>query len=291
MLEKKKNQAEEFYKSDSDGEDHDDYDWTPETKDEEVVAEETLNSSAATENKDGKIGTESHQILYTASEERNDSVGTEEVKSLCAATDLVGDDALPDLNEPLIDSTTQKMESQEDRCESSVPTIDVASLEDEGLCTSKENTQNELSTSLNTKPSGFSLNKQHSENSSLVIECVDHKIEDLKNESVRESTEGSDGGEEITIEWEKCDTRKSIGKDEFKTPKLNLLASKLPEDAIKKIMAVTPRLSIGKEGDFIDLEESSTPRQNPGVEELMERFVRHSSVKRRPAEKKQFNLK
>lgn len=302
MLEEKKKQAEEFYKSDSDGEDPDDRDWTPEKNNEGTVAVEEVDSSTTTGDKEEKTVTENHLSLCTSTEEKAEPTGTEKEQSLCAVTHVAEDDTLPDVSEPLVDSSALNTELQESCSESPpIKNTDVHVSEDEGLGTFEKNTQNDLSTSLNTAPSGIIVNKEQTKDSSPVIECVNDKTETLKGDCVKKdsNTEGSSDEEETTTgnqtnvsnEWEVCGARNDIHKDELQTPKLNLLASKLPEEAIKKIMAVTPRLSMGKEGDFIDLEESSTPSQNPGIEELMERFVRHSSIKRRPAEKKQVKLK
>lgn len=300
-MEEKKKQAEEFYKSDSDGEDPDDLDWAPEKKNEASVTVEELSPSTATEKEEQQTRTEKQLSLCTVTKERDEPVGTEEEEGSNAATQLFSDDALPDIIAPVTESSTQNMESQESCTEPLLSTKHaIISSEDEGIGTSQQSTQNDLSTSLNTVQTGDIADKQHREDSLPMIKCVEDKTETV-NEDVKkdDNTKGSDNGEEtvtseqvnINREWNENDAVQNAEKDELKTPKLNLLTSKLPEEMVKKIMAVTPRLSLGKEGDFIDLEESSTPSRDPGMVELINRFVRHSSIKRKPTEKQQVNLK
>lgn len=301
LLEEKKKQAEEFYKSDSDGEDTDDQEWTPDRDDEAAETEKEVNSSATTGKMDEQIET-GELSLSTATEGKDESLGTKDELSSCLATQPLRDDILPDLAFP--SESTQSMELQEGHSESLLLTDHaIISSEDEGIGTFEEMVQNDLSTSLNAAPSGDITDKQHSEGSSLMMECVIDRTEAFKNEGVekdadaksschKEDAATSDQMNTDSLELDECDTGMSTTNcNELQTPKLSLLASKLPEEEVKKIMSVTPRLSLGKEGDVIDLEETSTPGQKPGMDELINRFVRHSSLKRKPAKKHQVNLK
>lgn len=289
-MEEKKKQAEEFYKSDSDEEDHGDLDWTPEKKDDVPATEDDMILSTTTEKNDEQIGLEKQLSLCTGAEEREQPIGTEE-ESSCTITNLISNDTLPDLH-VLTESCTQNMESQDSCLESLLATnLAVISSEDKGVCPSQNNML-----------SGDTANKQYCEDTSPLIECVIDKTDSLQSEGVKEaaSTKGS-GDEEETVsseemnkvnkELHKDSTTNSTDNDDIQTPKVTLLRSKLPEEEIKKIMAVTPRLSLGKEGDYIDLEETSTPSQDPGMVELINRFMRHSNIKRKPAEKREVNLK
>lgn len=301
LLEEKKKQAEKFYKSDSDGEDLVDLDWTPE-KEDDIATEDKLISTTATENNDEQIGSEKQLSLCTGTEEKDKPIETEE-ESSCTTTHLISNDTLPDLHALPTESSTQNMESQDSCSESLLVTNHaVVSSEDKAICTSENNMQNDVSISLHTALSGDTANKQYFEDTSPLMECMRDKIEALQSEVVKEvaSTKGTGDEEEavsseemnkISKELYEDNTTNNTDKDELKTPKVKLLRSKLPEEEIKKIMAVTPRLSLGKEGDFIDLEETSTPSQDPGMVELINRFMRHSNIKRKPAEKREVNLK
>ncbi|XP_050731399.1 claspin-like isoform X2 [Eriocheir sinensis] len=301
LLEEKKKQAEEFYKSDSDGEDLGDLDWTPAKEDDIVATEDNLISSTTTEKNDKQIGSEKQLSLCTGTEEKDKPIETEE-ESSCTTTHLISNDTLPDLHALPTESSTQNMESQDSCSESLLITNHaVVSSEDKGMGTSENNTQINVSISLHTAPSGDTANKQYCEDTSPLIECVNDKTEALQSEGVKEvaNTKGTDDEDEtvssevmnkVSKELHEDNKTNNTDKDELQTPKVNLLRSKLPEEEIKKIMAVTPRLSLGKEGDFIDLEETSTPSQDPGMVELINRFMRHSNIKRKPAEKREVNL-
>lgn len=295
LLEEKKKQAEEFYKSDSGGEESDDdHEWTPDKMDEASKTEEDLNSSVATEKTDEYRRTEKH--INSCTEEKGEPLDTEEKQNLCIATHLINDDTLPDLATPLSELSTQITELQ-DNCSESLPVTNQSPIlsEDEGIGISEKNTLNDLSLSLNSAiPENISSN-QNNEDSFPAIACLNDKTEALQNEGVKEDVIaiGSGDGEEAINSAEVNDVSKeeNSDKDQLKTPKLNLLVNKLPEEEFQKIMAVTPRLSLGKEGDVIDLEETSTPSQDPGMDEFIKRFVRHSSIKQKPAEKQHVNLK
>lgn len=301
-MEEKKKQAEEFYKSDSDGEDtDDDLDWTPEQKDKAAVTEGKPVLTVTSEKNDEQIRTEKQLSFCTDTEEKDKSVETEEEESLCAATDLISNDILPDLNAVPTESSTQNMDPQ-DSCSGSllVTSQAVISLEDEGIGTFEKNTENDPSTSLHMIPPGDIADKQRCEDTSSMIDSVNGKTETLQNEAIKKDINTkslSDEEETFTSEHsinkddQESNEVDNADKDELKTPKVNLLKSKLPEEELKKIMSVTPRLSFGKEGDFIDLEETSTPSQDPGMAELINRFLRHSNIKRKPAEKREVNLK
>lgn len=299
LLEEKKKQVDEFYKSDSDSEDPDDLDWTPENPEKKNVLPEAERKPATEKS--------------------------------------VTDDTLPDLNAPSNESSTQETESQESGFEPLLVKNDtVVSSEDEGLGASEKNTSREHSSSSDISQSGDNEGLHDTENCSPLMEHMNCEDKDLKNVGIETNanTEGSDNREErllkeplsvmkedmsssshkaqfatpssdktrlttpasdkaqfITPTDDKTQlTTPNSNTAQFVTPKLRLLASKLPEEELKKIMSVTPKLSSGKKNDVIDLDERSTPSQNSGMNDFINRFLRHADATPKPTEKQHVNL-
>ena len=265
-MEEKKQQVAEFYKSDSDSEDPDDRDWTP---DETETPTETPTE-------------------------------TEKEMNPCSATEhLVSDFTFPDLNTSLseCESSAREVESLEG-CPQSHPLKNhtaAVSSEDEGLGCSEKSILNELSNPLDT-PQLVDL-----EGSLPAIKpSEDEEMENIHTE-ILVNTEGLCDREEASSEKPLTDVREeelhnfdtisNTGIAKVSTPKLNLLASKLPKEEMERIMLLTPKLNSGKKDNFIDLDECSTPSQNPGMIAFMKRFMKHTDAKQKPIEKQQVNLK
>lgn len=75
----------------------------------------------------------------------------------------------------------------------------------------------------------------------------------------------------------------------LKSQKLCLLTSKFPHLKLNKLTEVKPRLSF-EEGEYVDLDAHKTPDRHQGVEDLLQRFVKHSNTKRKLADAQQVTL-
>ncbi|XP_069171556.1 claspin isoform X2 [Procambarus clarkii] len=290
LLEEKKKEVEEFYKSDSDQEDPDDQDWKPgsETKDE----------------KESPI------------EEMGLEVNLEEEKTADKLTVFTGGDELPDITQVIdsLSSTVKDDKSSVEEKQNLEGKVPLAASE----CESRKEDQCVEFTDKNNESgihSGVSSPSDHSQSGDAAVACINtasevnacllndinHSDEDIsicekeKNDVVSEGLDKYSEGKALPLVTEHLlpVSAASVTKDIKKTntPKLSLLASKLRDVDLSNIIKSTPKISFGGEDDFIDLEEeASTPKMMAGVNELMDRFVKHSSTKRKVAQKQQVNL-
>ncbi|XP_071549080.1 claspin-like isoform X2 [Panulirus ornatus] len=286
LLEEKKKEVEEFYKSDSDQEDPYDMDWTPDNK---AQSQETSSSEVLDVGGDTQADmTDNKSILYPGDELPDLSQVTDstpdmemsEVSTLGAQETHKESELLPtQVSEELtISGEGPLVESCDNNDESGI-LGDVPSLY-ENLARESENDTSAPAESNANLVDGGTLNKKSpsEEDETCVV-----------NAEVKEFG----GGEFLPLSAEdSAQISTDVMTDEntkTDTPKLNLLASRLPDLDLSKIIKETPKLSLGGDDDFIDLEET-TPKNTSGVNELMDRFVKHSNTKRKPSEKKQVNL-
>lgn len=323
LLEEKKKQVDEFYKSDSDSEDPDDLDWTPENAESKNVPQEAERKS------------DSEDVPPEAEKKLGSEDVPPEAERTSGSEQSVTDDTLPDLNVPSKESSTRDTESQES-CPELLPLKNdtVVSSEDEGLGASEKNTSEEHSSSSDdTSQSGGNEGLRDTDNHSTLMEqmnCEDKNLKNVSNETnadakslgdreetvlkevmkadmsikghdaqfatpntekIQHSTPASDKVQFITPTSAKVQLTTNSNTAQFATPKLRLLASKLPEEELKKIMSLTPKLGSGKKNDVIDLDERSMPSQNSGMNEFINRFLRHADATPKPTEKQHVNLK
>ncbi|KAG0722619.1 Claspin [Chionoecetes opilio] len=261
LLEEKKKRVDELYNenSDSDSEDADDRDWHSGQKDDPSGKDETLDSPTVTE-------------------------------------ESVGEVILPDLTAPFNESSVQEENSQESCSESHTFTSEDEGL---GLGASEENTVREHSSPADISQFGGIASTNNIENGMPVTEQINSEDKLSENVSIKTgiNTEFSDNEEEgmseelqtpLAEERRHFSTSNSTDTSKL-TPKLKFLSSILPEERLKKIMSITPKLNSGKKADFIDLEERS-PLQDTGICEFKDRFMRQTSMKEKPEDKQQLSL-
>lgn len=359
MLEEKKKQVEEFYKSDSDSDDPDDVEWTPEQKDMPSEADKELNSDKATgESVDDEclpdLTTSATELQESCSESlpaTNHTVISSEDEGLGASekntpkehsspsnTSQSGDFADAHHNENNL-SLIEHLNSEDKPLENIGMNTDDnteglsrdKNLENIGM-NADDNTEG-MSEDKNLKNIGMNTDDDTEDLSGDVnFENIDMNAddnseslsEDKNLENIGMNTDGNtedlsgtkdletigmnadDNAEDMDNREEPVskeplrimreesflsDISNSTSMSRLTTPKLRFLASKLSEDELTQIMSVTPKLNSGKKDDIIDLDERSTPSQDSGMSEFVNRFLRHADIKRKPAEKQEVNLK
>ncbi|KAK8738737.1 hypothetical protein OTU49_003648 [Cherax quadricarinatus] len=289
LLEEKKKEVEEFYKSDSDQEDPDDIDWTP--------------SNEA----NGQKELPSQRIALEMELDKT----VDKLTGCC-------DDELPDITQVIDSSSSVKvlngdsLVAEQQTFENQSPsTIDQSgnSREDPATKSMDNNNESGIHSGVSSPDSSHHGDSAATENDNAASELKTYLLNAGNKSNTSITTHEKE--EDYTIindrekDCNKIDTMPPasenllldstafvIGEAEKSdTPKLTLLASKLRDADLSKIIKGTPKLSLGREDDFIDLdEETPTRKVNPGVSELMDRFARHSSTKKKPAEKQQVNL-
>lgn len=290
-MEEKKKEVEEFYKSDSDQEDPDDRDWVPdsEAQNQEASSGETLDLKNDTQ-KDAQTDTTGNKnILYpddelpdlsqvscTTSDKELNGVSSLEAQETHIESELPSVEVSEEF---VINGEGPPAESHDDNDESGILS-DVPSLSENLVRECENNTSAPAESNVNLEKGGVKNDENPSEEEQA---CAAHTEVNGLDEVEPLPPSAEDSGVISTVA-----VTSEITKTD--TPKLNLLASKLPDVDLSKIIKKTPKLSIGGDDDFIDLEETK-PQNMSGVNELMDRFVRHSNTKRKLAEKKQVNLR
>lgn len=314
-MEEKKKDVEEFYKSDSEEDDPDDEEWKPEN---ETETRET-SSAEVVEGKD--------EVQKNKAEEEAKEQSTAVAEDIDELPDIsVANLVREGMDASVIEGTRADGES---KSEASTETnteactgprtenineitkemsdsmcVDLNGGEvDRDACQGNENKNNDSGVHIG-ESSPTKLSQIKAPESHLTTEegSKEEPLEDMEvcEEPVKVSDPLVRTGEKdksLVETGSQSNTGTDNHMNETKnlgTPKFSLLASRLPGLDVSKLLQTTPKLSRGGEEDFIDLEEEEecrTPHNASGVIELMDRFVRHSSTKRKPAEKQKVNLK
>ncbi|XP_066959970.1 claspin-like isoform X2 [Macrobrachium rosenbergii] len=304
LLEQKKKEVEDFYKSDSDHEDPDDEDWTPGDEgppdkpklSEEISSEDKTKAFPPAESKEDQLEEDNCQTLRI-----------DEGSSLELTSKVSEDEDLPDLIIQRVSrfdvekDQDQQMDSSDKQNLGDVTntvTIDSADpnkINDSGILTRVSSLEEYLHEEVALDASNI---KERIDGNRINLMQKDSKEEDEKS--------NGDNGSHSTVELKEnvegdlVATKASVRDSEIpvlaemthRTPKLNKFSGKLPDFLLNKIAMSTPKLSLC-EGDFIDLNEdktNATPKSKAGVHELMNRFVKHTNTKKEPKEKQEVNL-
>lgn len=261
MLEEKKKEVEEFYKSDSDQEDPEDRDWTPGNN---------PDGDQAGQDKEMDKGMETQLPPQAGSNED-----------------------LPDISQ----NVGTPEEGKTDNAEDSSMQVDKEAHPDMGTMVGESTKKNVDDSGIQSGASSSAEDSQPDQD--VVMEDVTHGAKDAQDDELeieeylpKAATEEKDSLEIISSDPKSPQNSEAKSGKKIETPKLNLLASKLPDLDLNKITKTTPKLSLGNDCDFIDLDEEPTVTpKNSGLNELMNRFVRHSNTKRKPVDKQQVNLR
>lgn len=284
MLEEKKKEVEDFYKSDSDQEDPEDRDWTPGNNPDQEQAEENKDQDQA--DQDEEMDKEMETQLPPP------PVSNEELPDISKNVE-----ALEEGKADNVEKSQSSMQVDMETCqdvggvlgESSKKTVDDSGIQS-GASSSAEDSQPDQDVVMEDVTHGEKED---------IGNCIDkpsgntQDVFEIEEEYLpKAATEEKDIPEVISSDLKSPQNPEAKNEKKIETPKLNLLASKLPDLDLNKITSTTPKLSFGKDCDFIDLDEEPTVTpKNPGLNELMNRFVRHSNTKRKPVDKQQVNLR
>lgn len=260
LLEEKKKEVEEFYKSDSDQEDPEDRDWTPGN------------------NPDGDQAGQDKEMDKEMETQLPPQAGSNE--------------DLPDISQ----NVGTPEEGKTDNAEDSSMQVDKEAHPDMGTMVGESTKKNVDDSGIQSGASSSAEDSQPDQD--VVMEDVTHGAKDAQDDELeieeylpKAATEEKDSLEIISSDPKSPQNSEAKSGKKIETPKLNLLASKLPDLDLNKITKTTPKLSLGNDCDFIDLDEEPTVTpKNSGLNELMNRFVRHSNTKRKPVDKQQVNL-
>ncbi|XP_064080622.1 LOW QUALITY PROTEIN: claspin-like [Macrobrachium nipponense] len=304
LLEQKKKEVEDFYKSDSDHEDPDDEDWTPGDEgppdkprlSEEISSENKIKAFPPTESKEDQL-----------EEDNCKAQKIDEGSSLKLTFKVSEDEDLPDLIIQRVarcdvekDQDQQMGSSDEQNVsdETNAVTTDSADpnkINDSGILTQVSSQEEYLCDEVALDAS----------NTKERIDC--NRMNEMQKDNKEEGEKSNDdNGSCNTVELRENDegnlvtTKASVTDSEIpvltemthRTPKLNKFSGILPDSLLTEIAMSTPKLSLC-EGDFIDLNEdktNATPKSKAGVHELMNRFVKHTNTKKEPKEKQEVNL-
>lgn len=312
MLEEKKKDVEEFYKSDSEDDDPDDEEWKPEneTKSRETSPAEVVEGKD--EVQENKAEEEQSKAVAEDIDELPDisvaNLVTEgkdaSVLERTQANSESKDDASTETNmETCTEPRTENInEMPKDTSDSMC--VDLSGGEvDRDACQGMENKNNDSGVhSGESSPTKVSQIKAPESSLTTEVGSREEPLEDMEvceksvkvNDPLVRTEEKNESSMEIDNQPNTSTSNHMNNAKNSGTPKFSLLASRLPGLDVSKLLQTTPKLSQGGEEDFIDLEEEEecrTPHNASGVIDLMDRFVRHSSTKRKPSEKQKVNLK
>ncbi|XP_047475621.1 claspin-like isoform X1 [Penaeus chinensis] len=273
MLEEKKKEVEDFYKSDSDQEDPEDRDWTPgnnpdgDQADQDKEMDKEMETQLPSQADDNEDLPDLSQNIGAPEEGKTDNV--EEQQSSMH----VDKETHPDVGGIVGESTKKN--------------VDDSGIQS-GTSSSAEDSQPDQDVVMEDITAGAKEDVV----TSVVKESGDTQDDfEIEEYLPKATTEEKDSPQIISSDPKSPQNSDAKSGKKIETPKLNLLAAKLPDLDLNKITKTTPKLSLGKDCDFIDLDEEPTVTpKNPGLNELMNRFVRHSNTKRKPSDKQQVNL-
>jgi len=342
-LESRKNDIEEFYKSDDENaEDPEDGEWKPgmepkrtdsdkdsddedmETEAEKSIseakidskegeisvngnegAEQISNDIVSSESKDEKVNNTPGAILNEdisvngndSEQSSNDILSSETKDEKVDNTPgaILDEDELPDIYKNPSDITytskEENMQIEESKSKEEQIKLSEGEISDNLLTDILKSEISSISTSKTlVNDSGIqsgtsSSNEDHDSN-----DATDIKSTNIDNEKITETNihcSKITRAENIESSDYLIQGTQSTQNMENDTAKMGVLAAKIPSCDLK----VTPKLGLGaSSGDFIDLDEDTTPKDKVGLDSFLNRFIKHAKTKRAKVGKRQVNL-